>query len=90
MFDEMEVKKVSVNIKMPKWDPAMKAGEITRWFKQAGDEVNKGEALCEVKTDKNTSTVESPAGGRLSQIMIPAGKGVPVKVVVAVLAEPGE
>ena len=81
---------MAVNIKMPKWDPAMKAGKITRWFKQEGDTVNKGEDLFEVKTETNTRKVESPAGGRLSQIMIPAGKSVPVKVVVAILAEPGD
>ena len=82
--------KVSVNIKMPKWDLAMKEGKITRWFKKEGDTADKGEDLFEVETQKITNKVQSPAGGRLSQIMIPAGKRVPVKVVVAILAEPGE
>jgi pyruvate/2-oxoglutarate dehydrogenase complex dihydrolipoamide acyltransferase (E2) component len=36
---------VSVNIKMPKWDPAMKEGKITRWYKKEGDTVSKGEGL---------------------------------------------
>ena len=79
---------MTVNIKMPKWDMAMKEGKITRWFKQEGDSVDKGEDLFEVQTDKITQKVESPAGGILSQIVIPAGKKVPVKVVVAFLAEP--
>lgn len=79
-----------VNIKMPKWDLAMKEGKITRWLKQEGDSVDKGEDLFEVKTEENIRKVKSPVGGRLSQIMIPAGKRVPVKVVVATLAEPGE
>ena len=82
--------KVSVNIKMPKWDLSMKEGKITRWFKKEGDTVDKGEDLFEVETEKITNKVQSTAGGRLSQIMIPAGKRVPVKVVVAILAEPGE
>ena len=81
---------MSVNIKMPKWELAMKEGKITRWFKQEGDTVDKGEDLFEVKTENKTRKVESPAGGRLSQIMIPARKRVPVKVVVAILAESGE
>jgi pyruvate dehydrogenase E2 component (dihydrolipoamide acetyltransferase) len=76
-----------VNIKMPKWDRAMKEGKITRWFKREGDPVEKGENLFEVETKKITKKVESPAGGTLSQIAIQAGKKAPVKVVVAFLAE---
>jgi pyruvate dehydrogenase E2 component (dihydrolipoamide acetyltransferase) len=82
--------KVAVNIKMPKLDRAMKAGKITSWFKQIGDWVEKGEDLFEVETWKITKKVESPAGGILSEIMIAAGESVPVKVVVAILAETGE
>ena len=80
--------KVAINIKMPKWDPTMKDGKITRWFKKEGDLVDKGEDLFEVETEKITKKVESPAGGILSQIVIQAGKKVPVKVVVAFLSEP--
>ena len=79
--------KVIVNVKMPKWDWAMKEGKITRWFKKEGDRVEKGEDLFEVETGKITKIVESPAGGILSQIVIPAGKKAPVKVVVAFLSE---
>lgn len=81
---------MSVNIKMPQWDLAMKEGKITRWFKKQGDTVYKGGDLFEVKTEKITNKVQSPARGRMSQIIIPAGKKVPVKVVVAILTEPGE
>ena len=81
---------MAVCVKMPKWQPAMKDGKITRWFKQEGESIDKGQELFEVETKENLCKVESPAGGRLSQIFIPAGKSVPVKVVVAILAEPGE
>ena len=79
---------MAVNIKMPKWDPKMKVGKITRWFKQEGDSVYQSEDLFEVETDNITKKVESPASGVLSQIVIQAGKKVPVKVVVAFLTEP--
>ena len=78
---------MTVNIKMPKWDPKMRNAIITRWLKQEGDSVEKGEDLFEVQTDKNTRIVGSPASGMLSQILIRAGEKVPVKVVVAFLAE---
>ncbi len=79
---------MTVNIKMPKWNLTMKVGKITRWFKQEGDSVDQGEDLFEVETDNIIKKVESPASGVLSQILIQAGKKVPVKVVVAFLTEP--
>jgi pyruvate dehydrogenase E2 component (dihydrolipoamide acetyltransferase) len=89
-FLKKEVMKVAVNIKMPKWNLAMKEGRITRWFKNEGDMVNIGDDLFEVETMHNRDKVKAPATGKLSQIFIPAGGRVPVKVVVAVLSEPGE
>jgi pyruvate dehydrogenase E2 component (dihydrolipoamide acetyltransferase) len=85
-----EEMKVPRNIKMPKWDLAMKEGKITRWFKKEGDKISKGEDLFEVETEKVAKLVQSPAGGRLSQIYIPAGRRAPVKVVVATVSESGE
>jgi pyruvate dehydrogenase E2 component (dihydrolipoamide acetyltransferase) len=82
--------KVAVNIKMPKWNLAMKEGRITRWFKNEGDTVDIGDDLFEVKTMHNRDKVTAPAAGKLSQILIPAGRRVPVKVVVAVLLEAGD
>jgi pyruvate dehydrogenase E2 component (dihydrolipoamide acetyltransferase) len=82
--------KVAVNIKMPKWDLAMKEGRITRWFKDEGDTVDIGDDLFEVKTMHNRDRVKAPAAGKVSQIIIPAGRRVPVKVVVAVLSEPND
>jgi pyruvate dehydrogenase E2 component (dihydrolipoamide acetyltransferase) len=90
LFTGKEDRKVAVNIKMPKWDLDMKEGKITRWFKKEGDTIDKGDDLFEVKTQENTRKVVSPGSGKLSQIMIPPGKKVPVKIVVATLAEPGE
>ena len=78
----------SINIKMPKWGIDMKEGKITQWFKKEGDRIDKGEDLFEVETEKNTNKVQSPFKGRLSQIFIPAGISVPVKVVVAILDKP--
>jgi pyruvate dehydrogenase E2 component (dihydrolipoamide acetyltransferase) len=68
----------------------MKQGTITRWFKNEGDTVDIGDDLCEVKTMQSREKIKAPGAGKLSQIMIPAGRRVPVKVVVAVLSEPGE
>ncbi len=81
---------MAVQVFMPKWGLTMTEGKITRWFKKEGDQVVVGEPLFEVETSKITNKVESPATGILFQILVPAGETVPVKTLVAVIAEPGE
>jgi len=81
---------LAVNIIMPKWGHTMEEGKITKWLKQEGDQVVKGEELFEVETEKITNTVEATASGILFQILVPVGSSAPVSAVVAVLAEPGE
>lgn len=81
---------MATEVAMPKWGLTMKEGKISRWFKAEGDPVDKGEPLFEVETSKITNAVAAPAAGILFQIVVPAGETVPVKTVVAVVAEPGE
>jgi pyruvate dehydrogenase E2 component (dihydrolipoamide acetyltransferase) len=81
---------LAVNIIMPKWGHTMEEGKITKWLKQEGDTVEKGEELFEVETEKITNTVEATAGGTLFQILVPVGSSALVSAVVAVMAEPGE
>ncbi len=81
---------MAVNITMPKWGLTMKEGKISKWFKQEGDSVEKGEDLFEVETEKITNKVESTASGVLFQIVVTAGQTVPVATIVAIIAESGE
>jgi pyruvate dehydrogenase E2 component (dihydrolipoamide acetyltransferase) len=68
----------------------MKAGKISKWFKSEGDTIEKGEPFFEVETEKITNVVEAPASGIVFQIVVAAGKKVPVGTIVAIIAEPGE
>ena len=81
---------MAVNIIMPKWGHTMEEGKITRWLKQEGDAVVKGDELFEVETEKITNRVESPADGTLFQIIVPAGDTAVVGALVGLLAEAGE
>lgn len=81
---------MSENIVMPKWGLTMKQGKLTKWFKQEGDAIEKGEVFFEVETEKITNTVESTAGGFVFQIAVPEGSTVPVGTVVAIVAAEGE
>ena len=46
-----------------------------RWLKDVGDQVEVGDELVEVETDKATVIYEAEIAGRLSEILVPAGRG---------------
>ena len=81
---------MAFEITMPKWGLTMKEGKITKWFKNEGDPIKKGEPFFEVETEKITNKVESTAGGTVFQIVVAAGQTVPVGTLVAVVAAAGE
>jgi 2-oxoglutarate dehydrogenase E2 component (dihydrolipoamide succinyltransferase) len=58
---------------------------ILRWLKEKGAQVQKGEALLEVETDKVNVEIESPADGLLGQIKAAEGDFVKFGAVVAVI-----
>jgi pyruvate dehydrogenase E2 component (dihydrolipoamide acetyltransferase) len=67
----------------------MEAGTIVRWLKSEGEEVQKGEPLYELDTDKVTQEVEADASGVLLRIAVAEGE-VPVGQTIAVIGEEGE
>jgi len=79
-----------IEVIMPKLGLTMEEGTIIRWLKEQGEEVEKGEPLFEVQTDKVVMEVEAPASGTLGKILIPEGETVPVVQVIAYILEPGE
>ena len=79
-----------VEVILPKLSTTMDEGTIVRWLKDEGHEVESGEILFEVETDKAVMEVEAPATGVLAQILSPAGSTVPVAQVVAYITSPGE
>lgn len=81
---------MSTHATMPKLGLTMKEGKLSKWFKNEGDSVEKGEDLFEVETEKITNVIESPASGILFQIVVPVDSTVPVGAILGVIAEPGE
>lgn len=75
---------------MPKLGMAMKKGIVTKWLKAEGDEVDAGEDLVEVSTQKINAVVPAPAGGVLLRIIVPVKGEVPVSAVLGFIGEPGE
>ena len=73
------------DITMPKMGFDMTEGTIVRWLKNVGDDVEKGEAIAEIETDKVTIEIEAFAAGKLTEIVAGEGSVVPVGDRIAVL-----
>lgn len=63
--------------KMPKLGMDMEEGVIARWLKAEGDNVEKGEALAEIETDKSSVEVESPATGIVRKLYYKEDEALP-------------
>ena len=80
-----------VNILMPALSPTMEKGNLAKWLKKEGDKVKPGDVIAEIETDKATMEYEAIDEGTLAKIVVPEGTvDVPVKTLIAVLAEEGE
>ena len=54
---------------MPQVGQDIETGRIVRWLKKTGDQVKRGDALCEVETEKAVVEVPSPADGYILKIL---------------------
>ena len=77
-------------INMPKLGFDMAEGLLVRWVKQVGENINKGDVLAEIETDKATVEVESSASGVVLQLIVDQGTMVPVNAPIAVVGVAGE
>ncbi|WP_104137509.1 dihydrolipoamide acetyltransferase family protein [Cryobacterium sp. Y62] len=68
---------------MPRLSDTMEEGELSRWMKQVGDEIHKGDVLAEIETDKATMDLEAFDNGVLEQLLVVAGALVPIGAPVA-------
>ncbi len=76
-------------IRMPRMSDTMEEGNIIGWLKEEGEEVEAGETLAEVETDKATMELDSFFDGVLLHIAVKEGP-VPIDGVIAVIGEEGE
>ena len=65
-------------IRMPKLSDTMTEGVVAEWHKNIGDEVESGELLAEIETDKATMEFESFQDGVLLHIGVEKGGTAPV------------
>jgi pyruvate dehydrogenase E2 component (dihydrolipoamide acetyltransferase) len=80
---------MTTEIKLPRLGQGMESGTIVKWLKSEGDQIEKGEPLYELDTDKVTQEVEADASGVLLKIAVQEGE-VEVGKTIAVIGEAGE
>ena len=77
-------------VRMPKLSDTMTEGVVAEWHKNVGDQVESGEVLAEIETDKATMEFESFQDGVLLHIGVEKGATAAVDSILAILGDAGE
>jgi pyruvate dehydrogenase E2 component (dihydrolipoamide acetyltransferase) len=75
---------------MPKLSDTMEEGVLLAWKKHEGDQVQAGEVLAEIETDKAVMDLEAFASGVLRKILVQEGETVPSGTLIGVIGEGDE
>ncbi|MEO6339482.1 MAG: pyruvate dehydrogenase complex dihydrolipoamide acetyltransferase [Caulobacteraceae bacterium] len=80
-----------IDILMPALSPTMEEGKLAKWNIKVGDNVEAGQIIAEIETDKATMEVEAVDEGVVEAILVPEGaEGVKVNAPIARLKGEGE
>ena len=81
---------MAAELKVPKLGMDMEEANILRWLVEEGAEVEKGDPVIEIDTDKVSYEVEANADGVIRGLRGEEGETVPVGATLAYIAAPGE
>ena len=82
---------MTIKILMPALSPTMEEGTLAKWIVKEGDNVQSGDIMAEIETDKATMEFEAVDEGIIGKILIPEGtENVSVNTTIALLLEDGE
>ena len=80
----------ATELTMPQMGYDMQEGTVVRWLKAEGSNVELGEPVAEIETDKAVVEFESYASGVLQTILVEEGSTVPVGQPIALVGEEAE
>jgi pyruvate dehydrogenase E2 component (dihydrolipoamide acetyltransferase) len=81
---------MAAELKVPTLGMDMEEATIVRWLVEEGAEVEKGEPVLEIDTDKTSFEIEAPAGGTIHNLRGEEGETLPVGTTLAYVTAPGE
>ncbi len=76
-------------VTMPRLSDTMEEGTVASWLKNVGDEVEEGDILAEIETDKATMEFESFQSGTLLYIGLKPGESARVDDLLAIIGPEG-
>jgi pyruvate/2-oxoglutarate dehydrogenase complex dihydrolipoamide acyltransferase (E2) component len=76
-----------MDVLLPKWGVTMQEATVDEWLVSEGQQVQEGQLIVRVGTDKVDTEVEAPASGVLCSIRVREGEVAPVGAVLAVIDE---
>jgi pyruvate dehydrogenase E2 component (dihydrolipoamide acetyltransferase) len=81
---------LATTVVMPQMGYDMQEGTLVRWLKQEGEEIQRGEPIAEIETDKAVVEMEAYSSGIVLKTVVPEGATVPVGQAIAFIGEAGE
>jgi len=77
-------------IKMPRLSDTMTDGVVVKWYKKIGDNIQEGDLLADIETDKATMEFESFQEGTLLYIGVKENETAQVDAILAILGDKDE
>lgn len=81
---------MAAELKVPTLGMDMDEATILRWLVEEGTEVEKGDPVLEIETDKTSFEIEASADGQIRNLRGEEGETLPVGAVLAHIVAPGE
>jgi pyruvate dehydrogenase E2 component (dihydrolipoamide acetyltransferase) len=81
---------MATELKVPTLGMDMEEATIVRWLVEEGAEVEKGEPVLEIDTDKTSFEIEAPVGGTIRNLRGEEGETLPVGTTLAYVTASGE
>jgi pyruvate dehydrogenase E2 component (dihydrolipoyllysine-residue acetyltransferase) len=81
---------MTAELKVPTLGMDMEEATVVRWLVEEGAEVEKGEPVLEIDTDKTSFEIEAPAGGTIRNLRGKPGETLPVGTTLAYVTAAGE
>jgi len=81
---------MATEVKLPDLGEGVEDAAISRWLVKEGDEIQEGDIIVEVATDKVDTEVPSPASGKILKLIAGEGEIVDLSAIIAIIGEEGE
>ena len=78
---------MTTRVVIPQVGQSIAEATIVKWFKNVGDQIEKGEPLVEIGTDKINTEIPSPESGTIHKLLVPEGETVPILTEIAIISD---